>query len=219
MNKVAIILAGCGQNDGSETHETILTLLTLSQENISWDAFAPNIPQALVFDHLHRHHAKENRNVLVESARLVRGKIRPLNEASPELYDAIIIPGGFGAVSNLCNYSEKGINFTFQLDFENFIFKAAKLKKPIGFICIAPIMIPKIYPNQPKMTIGNDPDMAKQMNFLGARHINCLATEVVIDRENMIVSTPANMNAKNISEVYQGIHKLVQELKNLVMTI
>ena len=39
------------------------------------------------------------RNVLVESARIARGKIAPLEElqASVDAHDAVVFPGGFGA--------------------------------------------------------------------------------------------------------------------------
>ena len=42
-----------------------------------------------------------NRNVLVESARIARGKISPLTELSSSAHDAIVFPGGFGAAKNL----------------------------------------------------------------------------------------------------------------------
>ncbi len=216
MKKVAIILAGCGQKDGSEIQETIAALLVLAQENISWDAFAPNILQANVVDHLNNVScASENRNVLIESARLVRGKVQDLKSANLSNYDGIIIPGGVGVITNLCNYYSMGINFTLQADFAKFIMLAAKEKIPTVFICIAPIMIPKIYPNKVQMTIGNDPTIIKQMQSLGAVHAECSAAEIVIDQENNVISTPANMVAKDLNEVYQGVRKAILAQREL----
>lgn len=211
--KFAVILSGCGQHDGSEIHEVILTLLSMDQEGIKYDAFAPNIDQSNVINHLKSTSAKDEiRNVLVESARLVRGNISPLEKMDPLNYDALILPGGFGAVSNLSTWSYEGINFKIlDILFEK-LNEAKELKKPMGFICIAPILITKIFENA-KLTIGNDKEIAKQIHLLGCNHINCSATNVVIDEVNKVISTPANMVAENITDVYKGIKKLIKELK------
>ncbi len=210
--KFALILAGCGQHDGSETHEVILTLLSMAQEDISWDAFAPDIKQHHVMNHVtNKEESSEQRNVLTESARLVRGKIKPITEAVVSEYAAIIFPGGVGAVSNLCDWYDRGKDFSFNEDVKHFIDSAVVNKKPIGFICIAPMMIPKIF-KAAKLTIGNDQDLSNQIFALGSEHINCAAIDVVVDKNHHIVSTPANMVAHGIVEVYEGIHKLVKEL-------
>ena len=214
--KFAIVLSGCGQHDGSETHEVILTLLSLAQEKIEWDAFAPDIPQQQVINHLtEQPQENEKRQVLIESARLVRGKIKPITEADVSVYDAIIFPGGFGAVSNLCNWGEKGTDFTMNKDVATFLDQAVLNKKPLGFICIAPMIIPKIYKNA-KLTIGNDDGLAEQIHSMGSTHAACEASDVIIDKEHNVVSTPANMVANGIDEVYVGIHKLVKELSHMV---
>ena len=210
--KFAIVLAGCGQHDGSETHEVILTLLSLAQEKIEWDAFAPDIPQRQVINHITEQPQEgEKRQVLIESARLVRGKIKPITEADISSYDAIIFPGGFGAVSNLCNWGEKGKDFSLNNEVVNFLDQAISNKKPLGFICIAPMIIPRLFKGA-KLTIGNDEELAKQISSMGSTHITCEASDVVVDKEHKIVSTPANMVANSIYEVYIGIHKLVKEL-------
>ena len=215
MKKFAVILSGCGQHDGSETHETILTLLSMEQEQVQWEAFAPDVQQSLVIDHVTESPIeKETRSVIKESARLVRGRIKPITEAQLSDFDAVIFPGGVGAVNILCDWFEKGIDFTFNADVQAFINAAVELKKPMGFICIAPMMIPKIYKSA-KITIGNDQNLATQIHTMGGQHVDCQADEVIVDRENKIVSTPANMVANGIDEVYTGIRKLVKELVHL----
>ncbi len=214
--KFAIILAGCGQHDGSETHETVLTLLSLAQENISWDAFAPDIKQHHVTNHLtNQEETSEQRDVLKESARLARGNVKPITEAIIADYDAVIVPGGMGAVTNLCNWFDKGKDFSFNAEVKSFLDQALAANQPIGFICIAPMMIPKLV-TAAKLTIGNDQTLAQQIAELGSEHIDCLATDIVIDEKHKIVSTPANMVAHGIDEVYEGIHKLVQALATMV---
>ena len=215
MTKFAIVLAGCGQHDGSETHEVILTLLSMDQAGVAWDAFAPDVKQPCVINHITESaNTAEERSVLQESARLVRGKIKPITMAHIAEYDAIIFPGGLGAVTTLCDWFEKKSAFSFNPGVKHFIDEAVKCNKPMGFICIAPIMITKIYEGA-QFTIGNDITIAKQINEMGCHHINCPADGVVVDEAHKIVSTPANMVAKNISEVYVGIKKLVHALVRL----
>jgi len=212
MSKFAIILSGCGQHDGSETHEVILTLLSMAQEGIEWEAFAPDITVIGVMNHVTEvvNHS-ETRSVLQESARLVRGKIKPLAMANMADFDAVIFPGGMGAVTTLCDWLEKKSAFEFQPDVKKQIDSAVALHKPMGFICIAPMMIPKIYKGA-TFTIGNDQSIAAQIKEMGCQHINCPADDIVVDESHKIVSTPANMVAKSIDEVYEGIRKLVKEL-------
>lgn len=215
MKKFAVVLAGCGQHDGSETHEVILTLLSMDQEGIAWDAFAPDVNQHGVINHVTESvNTSETRSALQESARLVRGKIKPITMANVAEYDAIVFPGGLGAVTTLCDWFEKQSAFSFNPDVNHFIDEAVKYNKPMGFICIAPIMITKIYEGA-QFTIGNDTTIAKQIHDMGCQHVNCPADGVVIDEAHKIVSTPANMVAKNISEVYVGIRKLVHALVRL----
>lgn len=213
MKKFAIILAGCGQYDGSETHEVILTLLSMDQEGVAWEGFAPDVQQKSVINHITETvNPTETRSALLESARLVRGRIKPLNQANAADFDAIIFPGGFGAVRTLCDWHEKKADFSFNADVKRFIDDAVKLKKPMGFICIAPMMITKIYQGA-RFTIGHDVSIAAHIQDMGCQHVNCEANDVVVDEVHRIVSTPANMVAKNMSDVYMGIKKLVQALK------
>lgn len=212
MKNFAIILSGCGQHDGSETHETILTLLAMDKAHVSWQAFAPDIVNKNVINHLtNQSQVDENRRVLLESARLVRGKIKPLSEINVADYDAIVFPGGMGAVTVLCDWAEKHAHFTFNADVDSLIKEAKKLHKPMGFICIAPMMITKIFTDA-KFTIGNDQELAKEISKSGCQHIDCSSSDVVVDLKNKVVSTPANMLNTSISVVAEGIDKLVKEL-------
>jgi len=51
MAKIGVILAGCGVYDGAEVHESVLTLLYLSQANQEVVAMAPNMEQHHVLNH------------------------------------------------------------------------------------------------------------------------------------------------------------------------
>lgn len=210
--KFALVLSGCGQFDGSETHEVILSLLSLAQEGVSWDAFAPDIMQQEVINHYKNEVvSSDSRSVLAESARLVRGHIKPITEANINEYDAVLFPGGFGVVVNLCDWRDKKWDYRLNPDVADFMEQAKAKAKPMGFICIAPVLIPKLFPGA-KMTVGNDQELMAEINAMGCETIVCDATEVAVDQENKIVSTPANMVKATTDQLYQGIHQLVKEL-------
>ena len=141
MSKIAVILAGCGVYDGSEVHESVLTLLYLSQANQEVTVIAPNINQMHVINHVNGEVMNENRNVLIESARIARGPVLNIADANPTDYDAIIIPGGFGAAKNLCDFAVKGAESSLNEDTKSFLRSFHKLHKPIGAICIAPALL------------------------------------------------------------------------------
>ena len=129
-------------------------------------------------------------------------------------YDAVIFPGGFGAVTNWCNWLSAGTNFTIEPDIAELVNLAKEHNLPMGFICIAPVMIAKLFSN-PTLTIGNDKDIAQKLESMGATHVECPATEAVIDENNNIVSTPANMLASNLIELHTGIRQLIKNVASL----
>lgn len=209
MKKVAVILAGCGVYDGSEIHESVLTLLRIEQNNASYQCMAPNIQQMHVINHLKGEEASESRNVLVEAARIARGNILDLAEAIPDDYDALIIPGGFGAAKNLSNFAVEGANCSVNEDVAHFTRAMHTAGKPVGLICIAPAMTPLLFGEGTICTIGTDADTAAAIETMGGKHQTCPVDEMVIDAEKKVVTTPAYMLAGSISEAASGINKLV----------
>lgn len=214
---IAVILSGCGALDGSEVHESVLTLLALDRAELPYQCLAPNISQSRVVnmaDGKTQEHAK--RNVLEESARIARGKVKDIASANPDDYTAMIFPGGFGAALNLCNFGLNKENYSIQTDVFKFAKTMVEAKKPAGFVCIAPVLVPKLYPAGIQITIGNDKATAEILEKLGARHIPCAATDCVVDKVHKLVSTPAYMLARSIKEVAPGIDCLVKELSLLL---
>jgi enhancing lycopene biosynthesis protein 2 len=76
-------------------------------------------------------------------------------------------------------------------------------------------MMPKIYANGVKTTIGNDADTAAAVNQLGGEHIECPVDDIVVDEVNKVVSTPAYMLANSLVEANAGISKLVAKVIEL----
>jgi len=210
--KIGVILSGCGYLDGSETQEAILTLLALDQAGVAYDGIAPNRDQHHVVDHLNGESTMETRNCMIEATRIMRGNVIEFTDANLEHYDALIVPGGFGVAKQLCDFAIKGKDYHVEDDILTFARDAYQMGKPIGFMCIAPMLMPFIYPEGVKMTIGNDADIAAILQLKGAEHIACDVTDIVVDERYKTVSTPAYMLGQNISDVYTGINKLVQQV-------
>ena len=214
MKKVAVILAGCGTMDGSEINETVTLLLALDQHNIEYQAFAPDAFQAEVYDHATGKHANERRNMMVEAARIVRGNILPMNKFNADDFDALFFPGGSGAAKNIFSYAYDGINFKVNKEVEKAIRVIHAQGKPIGAMCIAPLMVAKVIGNV-NVTMGSgNCRQAKELPMIGCKHTETTHGGVAIDKENKVFSTPCFMLDATLRDVYQGAWNLVEAMIN-----
>jgi len=216
MVKVAVVLAGSGVYDGSEINEAVLTLLSLEQHGAQYQCFAPDMEQMHVVNHLTGEVAEgESRNVLVEAARITRGNVKDIREAKVEVFDALVVPGGFGAAKNLSDFAVNGSAMTVQKDFLTLSQAMHQTGKPIGLICIAPTMAAAICGDGVQCTVGNDTQTAAAISDMGGVHLDCPVEEARIDTENKLVTTPAYMLATGVSQAYKGIDELVEEVLKL----
>ncbi len=218
MRKIAVVLSGCGVFDGAEIHESCAALLALHRAGAEAVICAPAGPQMHVMNHLAGEAAEsESRDILVESARIARGEITPLAELDPLSIDAVLLPGGFGAAKNLCDFATEGDSCTVHPEVNDFLLRAQGAGKPLGAMCIAPVVLARIFGAdlKPQLTIGNDPTTADLVNRMGAVHVDCAADDIVVDAPNRIVTTPAYMVAGNIGEVFDGADKFVVKLLEL----
>ena len=214
MKTIGVILAGCGVYDGSEIQEAVLTLNAFARRGAKTVCFAPNRAQADVVDHLTGKPVAESRNVLAEAARIARGAVEPLERADAASLDGLVIPGGFGAAKNLCDFAQKGAQCAVLPELEKLILDFYAAKKPMGFVCIAPVIAARVLGKyNVALTVGADTgDTADAMRAWGAAVKPCLATRAWADMAHRVVSTPAYMEAKSIGEVYLGIETLAHEV-------
>ncbi|MBV9462749.1 MAG: isoprenoid biosynthesis glyoxalase ElbB [Verrucomicrobiae bacterium] len=212
MKKVGVVLSGCGVMDGSEIHESVLALLALDRAGAEAVCAAPNIKQHHVINHLNNELDEGRfRNVLTEAARIARGKIRDLAKLSAADIDALVFPGGYGAAKNLSTFAFDGERCHVDPEVDRIVREMHQAGKPIGFICISPALGAKILgEHKVKLTIGNDKQTAQTLMALGAVHQEAKAADIVVDEKNRVVSTPAYMCARSISEAATGIEALVQ---------
>lgn len=214
MKKVAVILSGNGVYDGAEINEAVLTLLAIEENSLEYECFAPDRMQHHVINHITGEDMPESRNIMVEAARIVRGKIRPLTECNVDEFSALFVPGGFGVAKNFSDFAFKGNKATVCPDILALCqsFKG----KPTGYMCISPALLPVIYGEGIFLTIGNDKDTASIIHDMGGVHTDVEVDQIVFDSENKVVSTPAYMLASTISDAKRGIDKLVRKVKELI---
>jgi len=212
MKKVAVLLSGCGVFDGAEVNEAVLTLLHLTKQGAAYQCFAPDVEQMHTINHLKGEESGDKRNVLEESARIARGEVKPLSELDASEFDALILPGGFGVAKNFCDFAVNGAEMTVNEQ----VMKVGKAfvdaEKPAGYMCIAPVLLPHIYGNGVKATIGHNDEVANAINTLGGEHVKCDVRDIVVDDKHKLVTTPAYMLADNLVDAEEGIRKLVEKV-------
>lgn len=209
MKKFAVVLSGCGVFDGAEIHEATLTMLAIMNQGAQYEIFAPDIPQHHVINHITGEEMDESRNVLIESARIARGQIKDLKQYDPNNFDALIFPGGFGAAKNLCDFAFNGADCIINPIVEKAILKTAGKNKPIGALCISPVIFAKIF-GDVEVTIGQDPGTAEAIEKMGATHVKTIHGEVIIDEKNKLFTTPCYMLDANILDIDKGASNIVR---------
>ncbi|RNA30271.1 ES1 mitochondrial-like [Brachionus plicatilis] len=220
---VAIVLSGCGIYDGSEVLETTSAMIHLSKNDANCSLFAPNIEQFHVINHLTGQVSPETRNVLEESARIARGNIQALEKLKASDYHALVFPGGFGAAKNLSNYATQGTKMTVDKEIERVVDEFIVASKPIGFICISPVLAAKLIPGveltEGKRDQKNWPyaEAIENIALMGAKPIEKDTPEVHIDYKFKVISTPAFMkHSATPVEVFDGIGNLISNLLRLI---
>ena len=211
MKKFAVVLSGCGVFDGAEIHEATLSMYAIKKQGAAYDVFAPDVKQHHVINHITGEEMNETRNVMVEAARIARGKIKPLSQFDPDAYDAILLPGGFGAAKNLCSFAFDGPDCKVDPDTEKALKGMHKAGKPIGALCISPVILAKVLDNV-KLTIGQDQGTAEAVTKMGATHLSTNHGEVVSDDKHKVFTTPCYMLDADIVQIGEGAENIVQAM-------
>lgn len=211
MKKVAVVLSGSGHKDGSEITEAVSAIVTLSKEGAQYTCFAPNI-KITATNHL-TGEAQSERNIMEETARITRGQVKDLAVLNESEFDALLFPGGYGAALHLCDWAKKGAACTVNPEVTKAINSFYDAGKPIGAICIAPVLVAKVLGRKGvTVTLGMGGEASQEVLKTGAQHENCPVNDYVSDRDHKILTTPAYMCDAQPHEVFTGISKMVKEL-------
>lgn len=222
QTRVAMILSGCGVYDGSEIQEAVACIFALSEAGAQTSFFAPDKQQAHVIDHTTGNPTEETRNVLIEAARIARGNISPLAELDPNNFDALLIPGGFGAAKNLCTFAFDGEAMTIDDSVSQAVSNFQSQQKPIGMCCIAPVIAAKAMStpeHAASITLGGPSEAAAAAQTMGATHIETPVDSIVTDEHFNLVTAPAYMYGDAAPHMVKaGIDKMIQSLLERAQT-
>lgn len=225
--KIGVLLAGCGVFDGSEIHEATFALLAIDQLGAEAVCFAPNKDQFHVINHLTGEEVSEKRNVLVESARIARGKVSDIKTISVDDFDALVIPGGFGAAKNLNQWAISGPEGEIDDDVRRIILECVSLSKPIAALCMGPTVVAKALEDSgfhPTLTVGTTElpspyeigAISDGMKSIGSEIEFTTIEEVLVDDELRIVSAPCYMMEASIAEIYDNVFAAVEALVEMI---
>lgn len=216
--RVGVVLSGCGHRDGTEISEAVLALAALDRAGAELVCAAPDVAQAAIVNHVtgEATAAKPKRSVLVESARICRGHIKPLAQLDVRDVDVLLFPGGEGVGQNLSNWAEKGEICEVNPDVARLLRACLAARKAMGFICLAPILAARVLGpvSGVRITLGPRGTLAaKHAAVMGADVRPCPVDDIVIDQKSRVVTTPAYMyDDARIGQVASAIEKLVRQL-------
>tara|TARA_B100000315_G_scaffold98271_1_gene90348 strand:+ start:178 stop:843 length:666 start_codon:yes stop_codon:yes gene_type:complete len=219
MPKVGIVLSGCGAQDGAEIHESVIALLALDRAGADVTIMAPDMNQFQVINHLTDEEMDTSRNILIESARIARGNVVDVATVTDDELDALIFPGGTGMAKNIFDYAMAGAECTIINDVQRLTMEILEAGKPLGAICIAPVMVAKILQKMGrngKVTGGCNEDISNDIQTMGIETESVGPGDIVIDEKNKIVTTPAYVEAQSIKEAAEGIEKLVDKVLEMI---
>ncbi|MDQ1088977.1 isoprenoid biosynthesis glyoxalase ElbB [Siphonobacter sp. SORGH_AS_1065] len=227
MKKIGVILHGSGVYDGTEIHEATLALLAIKELGADYQCYAPNMVQHHVINHLTGEEMSEQRNVLVESARIARGAVKDLKELNLEELDGLLIPGGFGAAKNLSNWAFNGPAAEVLPEVKELILKAVQNKVAIASLCVSPVVIAKALEGSeyhPLLTLGTTEEaspydisgFAGGIESVGSQHALAGIDEVIVDEKLKIVTAPCYMMETDIVGIRKNTQRAVQKLLEII---
>ena len=224
--KIGILLSGCGVFDGAEIQESVLAMLAITESGHEYQCISVNKKQHHVINHLTGDEMKEDRNMMVESARIARGNVKEISEITPANIDGLIIPGGFGSAKSFSDWAFNGADGTIIPEVKLLLVNFVNAGKPIAALCVSPILVAKALEGSaisPNLTLGNTTDKSPYeidgfhagVQKTGSKTEERALKEVLIDKENKIITAPCYMMDASILEIRENIKLAVKELVKL----
>ena len=223
---IAVLLHGSGVYDGTEIHEAVFSLLALAEAGHEYQCFAPNITQHHVINHLDGSEMNEERNVLIESARIARGQIKDLQEIKASDFDALMMPGGFGTAKNITKWAFEGPSGDILPELKSLILDFVNQSKPIAALCMSPTTVAKALEgsgHHAKLSVGSTVEASPYdiagisggMDSIGVQAESRTIQEVSVDEDLKIICAPCYMMEASILEVRNNIKQAVEALGRL----
>jgi enhancing lycopene biosynthesis protein 2 len=219
--RVAVILSGCGVGDGSDLHESLLTLLSIERGGAQAVCAAPDLASAGVWDHLANQRATDAapRRALVEAARLARGRIRELSTLQLGDFDALIVPGGAGVGDVLSNYAARAQLCEVHPHLAQLLKAALSSHRPMGFVGLAALLAARVLGPVAgvRLTLGpRTGNASKDAAVMGADVRPSAITDIFLDKKTRIISTGGFLHDEmQLTQAGQAIDKLVRTVLHL----
>ena len=210
MKKIAFILAGCGGTDGTEIHEATYSYLAAKQLGCEYECFSINKKQKIVKNNYTQEEVNEERNLLVESARLGKFGIKDIKELNVNNFDILFFPGGYGSAINISTYAIDGENYHVDENIAKIIKDFKEAGKVICAVCIAPMILAKTLTNT-KITLGEDKKIARIVNATGNHFVETESGNICVDEENKVITSPCFMMTTNPAIVYEEVYAIIEK--------
>lgn len=217
--KIGVLLSGCGIYDGSGIHEAVLSLLMLDRLSVDYECFAPD-NQSDVCNPITKDKLPYKRNMLIESARIARGKIKPLTEFRVKSFDGLVIPGSYHDLTEPA-----------PAEIADVICRMAEAGKPIAATSTSAIWVAdalatidiqaKITLGQPQYYIDNQllNQWIQQARLRGINVVDADAEDVIEDDLNNIITTSGYLSSHSMAQVFEGIEKTITKLIEMVTLV
>ena len=123
-----------------------------------------------------------------------------------------------GAARNLSTFAFDGPRMEVIDSVQDAILETYRAHKPIVAMCIAPMVVAKVLGRyEVQLTLGAADNQAAQVAAgFGCKVESCGPTDVCVDSEHKVITTPAYMIATHISEIFDGAQHLVDALAEML---
>jgi enhancing lycopene biosynthesis protein 2 len=221
--KVGILLSGCGVYDGSEIQETVAAMIALEEKGIEYVGISIDKNQHHVVNHLDGSEMNETRNMMIESARIMRGNVVNIQTISPADIDGLVIPGGFGNAKNLSNWAFQGSDSELIPEVKLLLVNLINIGKPIVALCVSPILLSLALKDSrfsPTLSLGTSKEKSpydisafhKEIEKNGGKSTEKGINEISIDLENKIICAPCYMQDASLLEIKNNATMAIEKL-------
>jgi enhancing lycopene biosynthesis protein 2 len=224
--KLGLLLSGCGVYDGAEIQEAVLAMLAIEEAGAECICISVDKDQHHVINHLDGSEMPESRNMLIESARIARGKITNLKDLEIRDIDALVIPGGFGNAKNFSSWAFDGPAGEILPEIKLLLVNCINVGKPIAALCVSPVLIAKALEGSglhAELSLGTSSELSPYdihgfhagITATGAVPVEKNIREINIDQQLKIVTAPCYMMDASILEIRNNIRMAVEALLTL----
>jgi len=98
---------------------------------------------------------------------------------------------------------------------EKAIRETHKAGKPIGALCIAPVILAKVL-GDVVLTIGQDEGTSEALVKMGAKAVKTEPREIAVDKQNKIVTNPCYMLDSSLVDIAKGSNKVVKAMLKMM---